>query len=91
MDDPDMIAAFMEVYNSDTQQAMDIENDGSWRGCSLIMHHKEYPFLQYEIEWYYSPGQRTACYRTSALEDWFPLPAAWCKVISQADFNTSDE
>lgn len=91
VDDPEMIAAFMEIYHSATQQAVDIENGGNWRGCSLIMHHKEYPFLQYEIECYYSPEQGTACCRTSALGEWFPLPAEWCKVISEADFNTRDK
>lgn len=91
VDDPAMIAAFMEAYNSDAQQAMDIENDGNWLGCSLMMHHKDYPFLQYEIECYYSPEQQTACYRTSALGEWSPLPAEWCKVISEADFPARDE
>lgn len=35
VDDPDMIVAFMEVYNSDTQQATDIENDGGLAGLLL--------------------------------------------------------
>lgn len=91
VDDPDMIAAFMENYNSNTQQAMDIENGGNWQGYSLIMYHKDYPFPQYEIECCYSPEQGTACHRTSALGEWFLLPAEWCKVISEADFNTRDK
>ncbi len=91
VDDPTMIAAFMEVYHSDTQQVVDIKSDGDWRGCSLIMHHKDYPFLQYEIECRYSLEQGTACYRTSALGEWFPLPAEWCEVISEHDFPTRGE
>ena len=91
VDDPAMIAAFMEVYHSDTQQAMDIENGGDWQGCSLIMHHKDYPFLQYAIECCCSLEQGTACYRTSALGDWFPLPAEWYAVISEHDFPTRGE
>ena len=86
VDDPALIAAFMEVYHSDGQPPADIEDGAGWRGCSLIMRHKEYPFLQYEIECYYSPEQKTACYRTSPLGEWFPFPAAWCEIISEADF-----
>ena len=91
VDAPAMIAAFMEVYSSDTKQAMDIKNDGDWRGCSLIMHHKDFPFLQYEIECRCSLEQGTACYRTSALGEWFPLPAEWYAVISEHDFPTGGE
>lgn len=91
VDDSAMIAAFMEVYHSDTQQAMDIGNGGDWRRGSLIMHHKDYPFLQYEIECCCSPEQGTACYRTSALGEWFPLPAEWCKTISETDFPAGND
>lgn len=91
VDDPAMIAAFMEVYHSDTQQVVDIKSDGNWQGYSLIMHHKDYSFLQYEIECRYSQEQGTACYRTSALGEWFSLPDEWCEVISEHDFPTRGE
>ncbi len=91
VDDPAMVVAFMEIYHSDTQQAVDIENDGDWQYGSLIMHHKDYSFLQYAIECCRSLEQGVACYRTSALGEWFPLPTEWCRVISETDFPTTTE
>lgn len=91
MDAPAMIAAFMEVYHSDAQQAVNIENDGDWQDCSLIMHHKDYPFLQYELKCRCSLEQGTVCYRTSALGEWFPMPTKWCEVILGRDFPIRDE
>ncbi len=86
VEDPAMVVAFMEIYHSDTQQTVDIENDGDWQYGSLIMHHRDYPFLQYAIECCRSLEQGVACYRTSALGEWFPLPAEWYEVISEHDF-----
>jgi len=91
VDSPAMIASFMEAYHSDTKQAFGIKHDGGWQYGSLIMHHKDYPFLQYEIECCCSLEQGMAGYRTSALGEWFPLPEEWCKVISENDFPARDE
>lgn len=86
-----MIDAFMEVYNSDTQQVVDIENDGDWQYGSFIMHHKDYSFLQYEIECCCSLEKGTACYRTSAMGEWFSLPDEWGEIISEHVFLTMGE
>lgn len=91
VDDPAMIAAFMEVYHSEAPQAVDMGNDGDRRSCSLVLYHKDYPFLKYEIKCCCAPEQGTACYQTSAMEEWYPLPDAWCAVISEIDFPAKDE
>lgn len=88
VDDPAMIAALLEAYNGDSVQ---VPNSEDWVYGSLIMHHKDYPFLQYEIRCRYSLEQGTACYRTSTLGEWFPLPDEWYAVISEHDFPTRGE
>ncbi len=90
MDDPAMIAALLEVYNSDSFQAKpEFQNGGDWLACFLILHHADYPFLQYEIECRYLPEQEVSYCGNHQLE-WFVLPAGWCGVILEHDFPARD-
>ena len=87
VDDPAMIAALLEVLNGDNTQKLTGED---WVRGSLIMHHKDFPFLQYEIEYRYSPEQEIS-YCQNADRDWLPLPAEWFAVLSEHDFPTRGE
>ena len=89
VDDPTMIAALLEAFNDDNIQAVD---GGNWAySGSLIMHHKEFPFLQYEVYLLYLPEQKIACCRKSMSGDWFLLSDDWYAVISEHDFPAQDE
>ena len=73
VDDPAMIAALLEALNGDSDQKPTGEG---WVGGSLIMHHKDFPFLQYEVEFCYSPEQEIS-YCQNVDREWLPLPAGW--------------
>lgn len=86
VDDPAMIAALLEVYNSDSFQTKpEFQNGGNWLACSLILHHTDYPFLQYEIDCRYLPEQAISYCRNDQLE-WFVLPSVWCEAILEHGF-----
>ena len=87
VDNPAMIAALLESYSGDSVQAPTGE---SWVSGALIMHHKDFPFLQYEIEYCYSPDQEIS-YCQNADREWFPLPAEWLSVLSEHDFPIRNE
>ena len=87
VDDPAMIAALLEAYSGDGVQVPDSED---WVYGSLIMHHKDFPFLQYEIEYICSPELEISYCRNKKRE-WLPLPAEWYAVISEHDFPTRGE
>ena len=87
VDDPVMIAALLEAYSGDSVQ---VPNSEDWVYGSLIMHHKDYPFLQYEIEYRCSPELEISYCRNKKRE-WLPLPAEWFAVLSEHDFPTRDE
>ena len=87
VDDPAMIAALLEAYSGDSVQ---VPNSEDWVYGSLIMHHKDFPFLQYEIEYRCSPELEISYCRNKKRE-WLPLPAEWYAVISKHDFPTRDE
>ena len=87
VDDPAMIAALLEAYSGDDVQ---VPNSEDWVYGSLIMHHKDFPFLQYEIEYRCSPELEISYCRNKKRE-WLPLPAEWYAVISEHDFPTRDE
>ena len=87
MDAPAMIAALLEALNGDNAQKL---TGGDWVCGSLIMHHKDFPFLQYEIEYRYSPEQEIS-YCQNADREWLPLPAEWFAVLSEHDFPTRGE
>ena len=87
VDDPAMIATLLEALSGDNAQKLTGED---WVRGSLIMHHKDFPFLQYEIECCYSPEQEIS-YCQNADRDWLPLPAEWFAVLSEHDFPTRGE
>ena len=82
VNDPAMIAALLEAYNGDSVQ---VPNSEDWVYGSLIMHHKDYPYLQYEIEYRYSPELEIS-YCQSKNREWHLMPAEWFAVISEHDF-----
>ena len=87
VDAPAMIAALLEAYSGDSVQ---VPNSEDWVYGSLIMHHKDFPFLQYEIEYRCSPELEISYCRNKKRE-WLPLPAEWYAVLSEHDFPTRDE
>ena len=87
VDDPAMIATLLEAFEGNSIQT---RNGEGWVYGSLTMHHKDFPFLQYEIECRYSPEQEIS-YCQNASREWLPLPAEWYAVISEHDFPTRGE
>ena len=87
VDDPAMIAALLETYNGDSIQ---VPNSEDWVYGSLIMHHKDFPFLQYEIEYRYSLELEIS-YCQNKKREWLLLPAEWYAIISEHDFPTKGE
>ena len=87
VDDPAMIAALLEAYSGDSVQVPKSED---WVYGSLIMHHKDFPFLQYEIEYRYSLELKIS-YCQNKKREWLLLPAEWYAVISEHDFPTRGE
>ena len=78
VDDPAMIAALLEAYSGDS---LGVPNSEDWDFGSLIMHHKEFPFLQYEIEYRCSPELEIS-YCQNVHCEWCSLPGEWFAVIS---------
>jgi len=87
MDDPAMISALLEVFSGDIVQTPNLDGCGH---VSLILNHKDFPFLQCEIKCYYSLDQRKV-YCQNKDREWLVLPAGWYEVISEHDFLTKDE
>lgn len=87
IDAPDMIAALLEAFEGNSIQT---RNGEGWVYGSLTMQHKDFSFLQCEIEYCYSPEQEIS-YCQNASREWLPLPAEWYAVISEHDFPTRDE
>ena len=78
---PAMIVALLDVYNNDSvRRETDFKKDGDWLTCSLIMRHKDFAFLQYEIECCYSPEKKVS-YCQNASGEWFIMPTEWVKVL----------
>jgi len=83
IDDPALIQSLLDAYESDSSQAVELPaGQDTWEGCTLILHHKDYPFLQYEISASYLPDQNLAYCQNDALE-WFALPEEWAEVLTQ--------
>lgn len=87
VDDPAMISALFEALNADSTQT---RNGEDWVYGSFTMRHKEYPFLQCEIDYCYSPEQEIS-YCQNADREWRPLPAEWYAVIAEHDFPLRNE
>lgn len=79
VDDPAMIAALLEAYRGSSVQTL--SGDG-WVFGSLVMRHKDFPFLQYEIRCRYSLEQQIS-YCENKSRKWLPLPDEWFSVISE--------
>jgi hypothetical protein len=86
VDDPAMIAALFEVFNGDSIQTLDGQD---WVYGSLIMRHKDFPFLQCDMECCYSPEQEIS-YCKNKDREWFVLPAEWNTIISEYGFPAKD-
>lgn len=82
VDDSSMIAALLEVFNGDSIQALDGED---WVYSSLIMYHKDFPFLQCSIKCCFSSEQEIS-YCQNENREWIILPDEWYAVISEHDF-----
>ena len=87
VDDPAMIAALLEAYSGDS---LEVPNSEDWEFGSLIMHHKDFPFLQYEIEYRYSPKLEIS-YCQNIHREWRPLSNQWSAVISGRGLPAQDE
>ena len=87
VDDPAMIAALLEAYSGNS---LEVPNSEDWEFGSLIMHHKDFPFLQYEIECRCSPELEIS-YCRNAHREWLPLPSEWSAVISGGGLPAQDE
>ena len=87
VDDPTMIAALLEAYSGDSLR---VPNSEDWNFGSLIMHHKDFPFLQYEIEYRCSPELEIS-YCQNKKRKWLLLPVEWYAVISEHDLPTRGE
>jgi len=87
VDSPAMIAVLLEAFNGSTVQAPNLEG-GEW--VSLVIDHKDFPFLQCKIKCCYLMEQETV-YCQNKDREWFALPAEWCEVISEHDFPTRSE
>lgn len=78
-DSPAMTAALLEAYSSGSACP---SNGGNWLYGTLIMHHKDFSFLQCEIEFRYSPEQETACCESQSHQ-WTPLSAEWSAFLAE--------
>lgn len=87
VDDPAMIAALLEAYSGDS---LEVPDSGDWEFGFLIMHHRDFPFLQYEIEYRCSPELEISYCRNKKRE-WLLLPAEWYAVISGCGLPAQDE
>lgn len=70
--------------------SLEVPNSEDWEFGSLIMHHKDFPFLQYEIEYRYSPKLEIS-YCQNIHSEWRPLSNQWSAVISERGLPAQDE
>ncbi len=83
IEDPVLVKDLLESYHSSSDQAVSHPSmGGQWIGCTLTLHHKDYPFFQYEIHGGYSPEQNKAYCQNDALE-WFVLSEEWAEVLGK--------
>ncbi len=83
INDPAMIAALTEAYSSGGEKAEGafLEGDG-WSGRFLVLHHKDYPFLQYRIQYrcHSAKGRAVFCQRDKLT--WSLLPQEWMELLA---------
>lgn len=76
-DDRILVEGLLDAYHSKSEQSVELPaTDGQWISYTFILHHKNYPFLQYEISGGYSLSQNAAYCCNDELE-WFVLPEEW--------------
>lgn len=79
VNDPAMIAALLETYSGDS---VSVPRSEDWIYGSLMLHHREFPFLQYEIEYRCSPELKISYCQNETRLEWIPLSAEWFTVLS---------
>lgn len=76
-DDRILVEGLLDAYHSKSEQSVELPaTDGQWISYTFLLHHKDYPFLQYEISGGYSLSQNAAYCCNDKLE-WFVLPEEW--------------
>ena len=83
VDDSAAIASLLDVFNGDDIQ---VPNGEDWLNGVLVMQNREFPFLQCEIQFCYSPRQGIS-YCQNTEREWFLLPEQWSAIISELDFS----
>ena len=82
-DERDLTEGLLDAYCSESNRSVEFPAaDEQWTRYTLTLHHKDYPFLQYEITGGYSLDQNRAYCRNDDLE-WFVLPEEWGKVLAK--------
>lgn len=82
-DDRTLVEGLLGAYHSESGQSVELPAaDEQWIRYTFILHHKDYPFLQYEMSGGYSPSQNMAYCRNDELE-WFVLPEEWGNVLAK--------
>ena len=90
IDDQTLAEGLLEAYCSESNQSVKFSDADEQRiRYTLTLHHKDYPFLQYEISVAYSPSQNMAYCRNDALE-WFVLPEEWGKALAKTMNSVND-
>lgn len=77
VEEPAVLAALLEALGSNSVQR---PAGTDWKYASLVMGHKDFPFLQCEIKCCYSPEQETAYCQGEGYK-WFLLPQEWLEVF----------
>ena len=83
-DDPVMISLLLESFNNGSRAQEKFKSKGEWSDCFLVLHHKDYPFLQYKMECCFSLDQGTACCQNQ-YRKWFVLPEEWFAALAEAE------
>ena len=79
------VEALLDAYRSTGDRAVKLpDGDDQKIGCTLILHHKDYPFLQYEISGCYFPS-RDEVYCQNDDREWFALPGSWAEVLGEGE------
>lgn len=83
-EDPVLIGALLAAYNDNKEQVEGafLDRDG-WSGSFLILHHKDYPFLQYRIQYCCHLEQERAVFCQRNKLTWSALPEEWLEFLTQ--------
>lgn len=78
VDDPGKIAALMEAFDGDSVPKP--EGESRMYG-SLLLCHRDYPFLRCEVECCYLP-EEGAAYCRGRSREWLALPGEWADAMA---------